>query len=309
MLGIIKTLFRVGLITVACGSVAFMLAGRERVHAVYNQAQDSLLSAIDANIDDPHVLRSQLRELQREYPDRISQVAGDLAELKEQINQLQRDQAISERVVGLADRDLEAIEPLIEEAETAQIEKTAFYGGRVQNVVSIRFDNHLYNLDQAHNRVSRMNQTRVAYANRAADAAHDLVYLLQQSERLEVLLDQLQTEQAQFQGQLWQLDQQVDAIARNDKLIGMLESRQQTINEMSRYECASLDQMVSRLDEVRARQQAQLDLLTTGDQRVEYEDVARMQLNAEQVLGEPVTAPSDLDTLVYQSPESHPKLR
>lgn len=309
MLGIIKTLFRVGLITAACGAAAFLLAGRDRVHAAYSQAQDTLLSAIDANIDDPHVLRSQLRELQREYPDRISQVAGDLAELREQINQLQRDKAISERVVGLADSDLGAIAPLIEDAEASQIEKTAYYGGAIQNVVSIRFENHLYSLDQAYQRVNRMNQTRVAYANRAADVAHDLVYLMQQGERLATLLDQLQTEQAQFQGQLWQLDQQVDAIARNEKLIDMLESRQQTINEMSRYECASLDQMVGRLDEVRARQQAQLDLLTSGSQRVEYEDVARMQLNAENVLNAPVTMAGELDTLVYQSADSQPKLR
>lgn len=286
-----------------------MLAGPERVHAAYDQGKDNLLSVIDSNIDDPHVLRSQLKGLQKEYPDRISQVAGDLAELKEQIRQLERDKAISERVVGLADRDLGAIAPLIEQAEASQIEKTAYYGGKIQNVVSIRFENHLYSLDQAYQRVNRMNQTRVAYANRAADASHDLVYLVQQGDRLSGLLDQLQGEQAQFQGQLWKLDQQVDAIARNEKLISMLESRQQTIDEMSRYECASLDQMVSRLDEVRARQQAQLDLLTNDSRGDDYEDVARMQLNSESVLNAPTAVPGDLDTLLYQNSDSQPKLR
>jgi chromosome segregation ATPase len=307
MLGIFKTLFRVGLITAGCAGAAFMLAGQDRVHAAYNQAQDTLLSVIDANIDDPHVLRNQLRDLEREYPDRISQVAGDLAELNQQITQLGRDHAISERVVSLADADLAAIVPLIEDAEAAQIEKTAYYGSNIQNVLSIRFENHLYSLDQAYQRVNRMNQTRVAYGNRAADAAHDLVYLRQQGERLADLLDQLQTEQAQFQGQLWQLDQQVDAIARNDKLIDMLEKRKQTIDEMSRYECVSLDQMVARLDEVRARQQAELDLLTGDTQRVEYEDVARMQLNTERHIG--ATLPSGVDTLIYQGSDIQPKLR
>jgi hypothetical protein len=309
MLGIFKTLFRVGLITAGCAGAAYFLAGQDRIHAAFDQGRDSILSVIDANIDDPHVLRNQLRDLEREYPDRISQLAGDLAELNQQIKQLARDKSISERVVSLADADLAAITPLLEDAEAAQIEKTSYFGGGIQNVVSIRFENHLYSLDQAYQRVNRMNQTRVAYGNRAADAAHDLVYLRQQGERLSVLLDQLQTEQAQFQGQLWQLDQQVDVIARNEKLIDMLEKRKQTIEEMSRYECVSLDQMVNRLDEVRARQRAELDLLTGDGQRVEYEDIARMQLNTEQVLGETANGPVVVDNLIYQGAGAQPQLR
>jgi len=280
MAGIFKTLIRVGVIASACGVAAVLIAGPSRSAAIVSQARDAIVEKIDANIEDPVALRKQLRELEREYPARISQVRGDIAELNEQIRQLEREQAVSERVVSLADRDLEAIAPLLAEAEaaSAEVERVS---GSVRNVVNVRFDHRSYTLDQAYTRANQISHTRVAYANRAADAAHDLVYLQQQAERLGELLVQLETERAQFQAQLWQLDRQVDAIARNEKLIDMLESRQKTIEECSRYEVASLDQMVSRLAEVRARQQAELDVLTTDRERVEYEDVARMQLDSE----------------------------
>lgn len=300
MLGIVKTVFRVGLITAACAGTAAFLAGEDRVEAIVGQAQSTIRSAIDDHIDDPVALRNQLRELEREYPDKIGQVRADLAELNEQIRQLEREQAVSERVVGLADEDLVAMRGLIGEAEQAQVEKTAYLGsgGAVQNVVSIRFDSRLLTLDQAHQKAQQIGQTRVAYANRAADASHDLVYLRQQSERLSELLGQLETEQSQFQGQLWQLDRQVDAIARNEKLIDMLEKRRKSIEAMSRYECVSLDQMVGKLNEVRARQQAELETLTGTQSRTDYEDIAKMQLET----GMPSSADvSGAEGLVYRS--------
>lgn len=282
MAGIIKTLIRVGVITAAAGGAAVVILTPERAVALVSQAHENIVDAIDENIEDPVALRSQLRELEREYPARISQVRGDLAELTEQMRQLQQDQAISQRVVALADRDLAALEPLLAEAEANGVE-TASHGA-IRNVAAIRFDNRTYTVEQAYSRANQITHTKVAYANRAADAGHDLVYLRQQSERLTELLMQLEAERTQFQSQLFQLDRQVDAIARNEKLIDMLEKRKKTIEECSRYESHSLDQMVARLAEVRARQQAELDMLTTDGKQLDYEDVARMQLGGEQGL-------------------------
>ena len=295
--GIFKTLLRVGLVTVACGVVAVLVAGEDRVSALISQAHESIVDRIDQRIDDPTALRAQLRELEREYPSRIAQVRGDVAELSQQISQLEREQSISERVVVLADQDLGALRPLLDEAHESQADKAAYLGSGVSSVVSVRFDNRTFSLDQAARKLDQIRQTRVAYANRAADAAHDLVYLRQQAEKLLDLQGQLETERAQFQGQLWQLDRQVDAIARNDKLIDMLAKRKRTIEECSRYEVVSLDQMVARLDEVKARQQAELETLTTDGQRVMYEDIAKMQLHSEQSLGG--ESSSGVDTLVY----------
>jgi chromosome segregation ATPase len=304
MAGIFKTLIRVGVITAASAGVAVLIAGPHRAAALVSQARESIMTHIDDSIEDPVALRSQLRELEREYPGKISQVRGDLAELRAQSKQLERDRAVSERVVALADRDLGVIRPLLEEADSAQAQKASY--GDIRNVVSVRFDNHTYTLDQARSKANQIAHTRVAYANRAADAAHDLVYLAQQEERLDELLTQLESERAQFQSQLWQLDRQVDAIARNEKLIDMLEKRKKTIEECSRYEVASLDHIVSKLAEVRARQQAELDVLTGQDAAVDYEEIARMQIGTEDgvIRSAPMAEDTSAQGLLYMTDET-----
>ena len=75
------------------------------------------------------------------------------------------------------------------------------------------------------------------------------------------------------------LSRQVDAIARNERLIDLMESRNQTIEECSRYDAISLDQLTSRLAEVRSRQEAELEFLSTRRADTDYEDMARMQLD------------------------------
>lgn len=280
MVGIIKTLLRVGVITTACAGTAVLVAGPDRAGALLHQAHDAILQRIDGAIEDPVALRAQLRDLESQYPERIGQVRADLAELEEQVRQIDRERSISERVVALADRDLAMIEPLLGEAEASSVENASARHG-IAHVVSVRFDNRTYSLDQAATRANQIRQTRVAYANRASDAARDLIYLQQQHEQMNGLLSQLESERSQFQAQLWQLDRQVDAIARNEKLIDMLAERKKTIQELSGFQVASLDQLVARLGAVRVRQQAELDTLTNVGAPVGYEDVARMQLDAE----------------------------
>jgi chromosome segregation ATPase len=312
MAGIIKTLIRVGVITAASAGAAVLIAGPDRAAALVSQTREKIMDTIDERIEDPVALRNQLRELERDYPQRISQVRGDLAELQEQMRQLDRDRAVSERVIALADRDLATLGPALDEAEAVQAEAASFTG--VRTLASVQFDSRTYTLEQARSRAHQIAQTRVAYANRAADAAHDLIYLQQQEERLDKLLAQLEHERTQFQSQLWQLDRQVDAIARNENLIEMLEKRKQTIEECSRYEVGTLDQMVARLAEVRARQQAELDVLSGQDGDLDYEEVAKMQLGSEQGLVRVAPLRSSeapqVPPLLFSTPEhAAPKLR
>lgn len=274
MAGLFKTVIRVGLITALAGGVALAVAGPDRTKAAIHQAHDGIMSVIDEHIDDPVALRSQLRELEAEYPKRIAQVRRDLGELSGQIKQLEREHSISNRVVSLVDTDLEALQPLLADAERNRA------GGKAR-MISVTFNNRHMTLDQAYVRANQIGQTRIAYANRAADAEHDLGYLRQQAGRLEELLVQLETERSEFQAQIWQLERQVDAIARNERLIGLMEDRKRTIDDCSRYEAGSLDQLHARLSEVRSRQEAELEYLATDRQRLGYEEMAKMQLNQE----------------------------
>jgi len=272
-MGVFKTVFRIGLVTVAIVGVGILVAGPHRAAALFNRMRGAVDTAIDKNIDDPTALRTQLRTLEAQYPQRITDLRGDLAQLVEQRRQMDRDRAVAERVVALADADLSALKPLLVQAEAARA------GAAPGQVVSVRFDSEAMPLDQAAKRATQIAQTRTAYAARARDAARDLTYLGQQQSRLEQLLAQLETERADFQSQIWQMDRQVDSIARNDRLIELMSKRQQTMDECSRYEAGSLDQIHAHMAEVRSKQEAELDLLANNQQRLDYEDVARGQID------------------------------
>lgn len=282
MFSFIKGIARVSTIGLLSAGVigggALLIAGPGRTKAMVDKVQTGILSHIDAHIDDPTAMRAQLQELEAEYPARISAVRGDLAELNEQIRQLHRDRAVSERVVAMAEDDLAQLQPALDEAVAQRAV------GQAQ-AASVRFGEAHYTFERATNKAQQIRNTRNAYSQRAADAAHDLVYLQNQSLRLEELLSQLETERAQFQSQLSLLSRQVDAIARNERLIDLMESRNKTIEECSRYDAISLDQITNRLAEVRSRQEAELEYLSTRRADTDYEDMARMQIDREGVGG------------------------
>jgi len=273
-----KRFLKAGLITgVVLGTVAtatVVIAGPHRAKAVFSQVQGKVMKSIDSKIDDPVALRTQLQEMESEYPKRIAQVRGDLAELNTQIQQLEREQAVSKRVVDLAENDLTSLQGKVDEV-TARGELD---GNRL---AAVHVDDRVYSLDTAQTRIQQIQNTRIAYANRVNDDEHDLKYLRQQAGRLEGLLSQLEKERAQFRSQIVGLSRQVDAIARNERLIDLLQDRNQTIDECSRYAPVSLDQLTGHLAEIRSRQEAQLDQLASEQQETSYEDLARMQIDNE----------------------------
>jgi septal ring factor EnvC (AmiA/AmiB activator) len=280
MATIFKKLLRTAVVGSVVAGVAVgatvLIAGPERSAVIFDQIQGKVIETIDQNLEDPVALRAQLRELEREYPDRIADLRGDLAELKEQIRQLEREREISERVVALAQGDLEALPAAAQDGMLA-VSYEATYQQR-----------------RSSNRRLQIEQTKVVYASRAADALHDLEYLHQQEERMLDVLAQLETEYAQFQAQLWQLERQVDAIARNERLIDLMDERQRTIDELSKFEVASLDHIVGRLSEMRSRQEAELEMLANDRRHTDYESVARMQLDEKEL------APAATRTLILE---------
>ena len=280
MFSFLKKTMKVGFCTVALLGLAtlaaFAVAGQDRTRAVVHEIHGQVLESIDGHIDDPTALRSQLREMEQEYPKRIAQVRGDLAGLQSEIRGLEREQAISERVVALADQDLGRLEAqLAAQVRAGEAELVA--------VTTVSLDGHVYSVERAQVRLHQIRSTRLAYANRAADAQHDLTYLQKQGVRLEDLLGKLEAERAEFRSQIMGLARQIDAIARNDRLIKLIEKRNRTIQECSRYEAVSLDQISGRLAQIRTRQEAELDILANAQAQTDYEDMARMQLATEEL--------------------------
>jgi peptidoglycan hydrolase CwlO-like protein len=272
---IVRTIVRAGVITAVVGGTAMVVAGPDRAFAVFSQTRTRVNTAIDARVTDPVALRAQLKDLESQYPRRIADVRGDLAELNEQLSQLDRELAVSRKVVHMADADLDQMQDVLARAEEARTEAAG-------HIIRVRFDdNRPMSLDDAYGRANRVSQVRSAYATRAADIERDLGYLGQQKERLETLLEQLETERAEFQTQLWQLDRQVDAIARNDRMIELMQKREATIENQSRYRAASLDQVTARLADIRAKQEAKLQMHSQSTDVKNYENAAKYLLDSE----------------------------
>lgn len=275
---IMKGIVRTGVIVALVGGTAALIAGPHRIGALFDQAREKVNSTIDANISDPVALRAQLKSLESEYPKRLETVSSDLAEVQAQIAQLNRDLEVSERVVAIAETDADQIQSLIGKGESIQQTSGTYGEARVVRVV---FNNESIDLKDAYSKATRIRQVHEVYTQRVADIQRDLSYLQQQQTRLSDLRDQLSKEQAEFQTQMWQLDRQVDTIARNDRLIEVMERRQKTIEEQSRYQAGSLNHVATRFADIRAKQESRLESLSSGTTTTNYEDRAKYELDSE----------------------------
>jgi len=269
-----KTVVRGVVITALAGGVLVAVAGPQRAHAMFNQTRGAITNVIDSNIDDPILLRAQVKKLEAQYPGKIAEVRTDLNEVQTQIAQLQREQQIATKVISLASNDLSVVDSQIAQARVTQ-------GANPGAIVRISFNNKAVDLDDAYAKRQQIEQTQNLYSTRAQDLKVDLGYLNDQESQLSDLLTRLTTEQAEFQAKLFQLDAQIDTIARNDRLINMMEDRQATIDEHSRFQANSLDQLNSRLSNIRTEQRARLEAIANKDNSRNYIDEAQYLIDQE----------------------------
>jgi predicted RNase H-like nuclease (RuvC/YqgF family) len=279
-MSLVKGMVRFGVIAGLAGGALVLIAGPDQAAALFRQTRDEVRGQIGKNIKDPVALRAQLRSLEEDYPRRIAAVRGDLAELREQKSQLARELAVSRRVIELAQADLAQLQELIARAESASTSGVEAVSYSPPTIVRIVFNNEPMDLSQAYARGTKIQQVLGTYAARVNDIHRDMGYLEQQESRLDSLLTQLENEHAQFQTQLWHLDRQVDSIARNDRMIEMMRKRQRTIDEQSRYRAHSLEQLQGRFAEIRAKQEAQLESFGRVQAGANYEDRAKIDLDA-----------------------------
>jgi len=281
MFGITRKIVRVGVIGAVCTGALVAVAGTDRAGALFNQFRGSVNDQIDKAITDPVALRAQLRDLEATYPKRIAQAEADLREVRGQIAQLARQQQESEIVVDMASRDLETLQGLVAQAEAAQqqVMSVAYDGDQPTKRIEIIFSEHRLSIDEAYARTAEINNARAAYTSRAADIERDLGHLGKQESRLTNLLSKLGSERSEFQVQLFQLERQVDSIARNDRMIEILAKRQKSIDEQSRYKAETVDHIQSKVADIRARQESELAALAAGEERSSYEQKAKMLLD------------------------------
>lgn len=273
-MGLTKTVVRVVAVGGLLTGAAVLIAGPSRVMAVAGLAREKVVDGIDAAVGDPVALRAQISELEEQYPKRIAEVRAELAEVRSQMQSLERDRAVAEKVVAMATDDLAQMKGLLGKAETARADAPTA-------LINVRYNNQSLTLDQAYSRATNINNTLTAYNSRIADSQRDIEFLTQQSGRLEELLNTLETERSQFQAQIWQLDGQIEMIARNDKLIDLIEKRTKSMDRFGKYEAVSLDNVTGRIARIRADQESRLQALANHTKGDDYETKARTMINAE----------------------------
>lgn len=274
MCGIMKGIVRFSVVGVLAGAGLAIVANQVRpgsVGAFMSHMGDRVGQTIDRTIDDTAALRAQISELEAQYPKKIAEVSSDLREVEEQIARLERDTQVSRRVVELTEADLGELDAGIESARS----------DRTSGIVRVSFEGRRVGLDSAYRERASIAQTRATHQRRVEELTTELGYLSGQRDQLAELLARLERERSEFKAQLAQLDAQVDSIARNERMIAMMEQRQQTIDEHSRYEAHSLDQLTERLESVRAQQEQKLREIAGREIDHGYVDEARYLIDAE----------------------------
>ena len=146
--------------------------------------------------------------------------------------------------------------------------------------VSIRYEGVRYNINEAYAEAEHINTVRNTYKDRLAADEQQVKFLDEQKSRLIEILAQLQTEYDQYQAQLWQLDHQISAIERNERLIEMTKRQQDTLDGYSRFgKVGNLKQIQSKLAELRTLQNAQLQQLSKMRNQSDYERKARFEMD------------------------------
>jgi chromosome segregation ATPase len=270
-----RGILRWGLISgLALGGVT-LLVGPEHVAGGLAQLRSSAQNVVDQVVDDPIALRRQLASLAKQYPDRIAEVKGEIAKINAQINMLDNDVDKATRIVALTTDHLGELQGKIARAQSTR-------ESGVRNV-SLRFEGSRYDVDQAYNEARRINRVRLSSQDRVAHGEAQQSFLNEQRGRLVEILDTLTDEQATLDAQLWQLEQQISAVERNERLIQMTEDQKATLDSYNKFErVGNLKQLEAKLHEIMTEQEARLQSLTRTDLPGRYERQAEYDMEMDE---------------------------
>jgi len=270
-MSICKTIVRWSLIAgIAVGGITILI-GPQRVAAAFETVQDKAGHLVDQYIDveEARGLRSQLHELASVYPERIAEIRGEIARIDTQIDQFHHDADVARRVVAMTGSDLERLAANVRSAEVSGVTQVSLVAGDAG-----------VELETAYREGHRIRSIRQTYQERLVSDQRQVELLTTQHVRLASLLDQVEREFADYQAQVWQLDRQIESIERNERLIALTESQQQTIRQFeSPGDVESLRAIETRLAELQAVQEGTLQALSERGRQNEYEHRARSIIN------------------------------
>lgn len=276
-----RTIFRTALIGgLAVGGLT-LLVGPHRVMAGAAQIQHRFITWFDSNVEDPVVIRYQLKQLQKEYPEKIRETIRNLAEIDAEIGAVQRDRDVAEKMIATSQGDLASLRSLVDKAGYVQ---QASYGDRP---VLVRFQGQHLSVEQAYAKAGTIQQTMLNYSERLAVNDRDLQLLLGQRDRMASQLEDLQNEYSTFQAKVAQIERHIASIERNESITKSLEERETMLAENDRWNVTNLDQIVNRLAAVQTEQQAVLEALSQRAVERDYEKEVLGKIALENLKADP----------------------
>ena len=269
MFSLSRCVLRWGLIGATGLGVLTLMLGPDRIAAGIDQAGASLRNLTDDFVDDPVALRRQLANLAEKYPSRIAEVRSEIADVDRQLIRLEQEMEVARRVVQMTNTDLSEFRVALESTTDGTVHP--------MRIGACSFDR-----PAAQQEMRRIATVRSTYRDRLSSTKVQGEFLETQRGRLLEILNALEDEQTRYQAKLWQLDRQIDAIARNERLIDMTEEQQAILAEYDKFkDVGSLDQLESKLAELRTIQEAQLQSLARRNPNSDYEEAAIDQLRDE----------------------------
>ncbi len=276
-----KTIFRTALIGgLAVGGLT-LLVGPQRVMAGAAQIQTHFISWFDSNVEDPALIRYQLKQLQKDYPEKIRETIRNLAEIDAEIGAVQRDRDVAAKMISTGQSDLASLRSLVDKAGYVQ---QASYGDRP---VLVKFQGQHLSIDQAYSKAATIQQTAMNYSERLAVNERDLKLLISQRDRMGAQLEELQNEYAKFQAKTAQIERQIASIERNKSITKSLENREEMLTSNDRWSVSNLDQIVNRLSAVQSEQAAVLEALSKRAVERDYEKEALGRIALENIKDDP----------------------
>jgi chromosome segregation ATPase len=264
--GLFRFVFRAAVIVGIVGVGAALFFGSHRVRGMAHELKGEVHSFFHQDPNDPRVLRGELESLQREYPKRLSQVRSDRANLEAQMRELAEQRAIAARVVELANEDLAQLDERLSESTAArEVGGAVLARSASAEVLAARSE--------------RIRRTRDSYVARQEEAGFALTQLEEQAEQLQQLEARLESEHVDLTTQVDQLDRQIDAIERNERLLEIVRERHQSMQELEENGAKTVEQIRTRLESVLRQQRAELEQVI-GDASTSYLGRARLELKA-----------------------------
>ncbi len=270
MVCITKTLFRTALIGgLALGGLT-LIAGPHRMATGFSQVQHTVVSFFDDNIDNPILLRHQLKRLKEEYPARIKKINRSLAEVDGEITNIAYYNDVATNAVSIAKADLASLRGLVNTAE-AQL---AVYTGTNQQV-QIAFQGNRLSVDQAYGKAQGIKQSAMANQDKVTHYQRELEVLGNYRGRLLEQREKLDAEWSTFQTQIWQIERQIAQIERNEDLIDLMEECGENSDSFGQSDVKNLDQLSNKLEAIQKEHVAVLDALSNRVTADSYEKRAK----------------------------------